>query len=376
MRCIQFGKPANQHTGCQSDENTDENTKIILRWQQQFGDEKGCYSDGCRGEINAFVEGKHQLFGICIFMCTHHIDADDGKQSSNAGQNHGCNHKIDAVAGKLWPQHGHCAHAQSRCSQDAACIAFIEVSPHAGDIAHVVSHVVCDGGRVASVIFGYTRFHFAHQVCSHVCRFGKDSTAQARKKRLSGCAHTKREHDHRDLLQWDSNAVEDVKPGRDVYQGKTNHREPGDAARSECYLQPLVEALRTGLSSAVGGQCSGIHADKTGQTAEEAASQKSPGNQGMQHLHYQSHKLKNDEGYDEKYRHTFILLFQVGKSSFSHKSGDLHHARRARILRLNLIEKDCCKGQSHYSSQGSKIPKNWDNFHKNLEIDLRINSIS
>ena len=53
-----------------------------------------------------------------------------------------------------------------------------EVGRHAGAIADVVAHVVCDHGRVARVVLRYARFDLADEVGADVGGLGEDAAAE------------------------------------------------------------------------------------------------------------------------------------------------------------------------------------------------------
>ena len=58
-------------------------------------------------------------------------------------------------------------------------VAFEQVGSHTGTVAHVVAHIVCNGCRVAWVVFWDSCFNFAHQVGAHVGCLGEDAAANA-----------------------------------------------------------------------------------------------------------------------------------------------------------------------------------------------------
>jgi hypothetical protein len=79
-----------------------------------------------------------------------------------------------------------CAHhfaAEHHGGQHGGHVAAEEVGAHAGHIAHVVAHVVGDGGGVARVILGDAGFHLAHEIGAHIGGLGVDATAHTGEER-------------------------------------------------------------------------------------------------------------------------------------------------------------------------------------------------
>ncbi len=87
------------------------------------------------------------------------------------------------------------AGAQGKGSQDGADIGLVQVSAHAGHVAHVVAHVVGDGGGVTGVVLGDTGLHLTHQVGAHVGGLGVDAAAHTGKQSHEGSAHAVHDHD-------------------------------------------------------------------------------------------------------------------------------------------------------------------------------------
>lgn len=83
---------------------------------------------------------------------------------------------------------------QCRRGQYGAAIRFVQIGSHACHIAHIVTHVIGDGGGVARIVFRDARFHLPHQIGAHISRLGVDTAAHTREKRLCGGSHTERQH--------------------------------------------------------------------------------------------------------------------------------------------------------------------------------------
>jgi hypothetical protein len=71
-----------------------------------------------------------------------------------------------------------------------------QVGGHTGTVAHVVAHVVGDGGRVAGIVLGNAGFDLTHQVGTNVGTLGEDTAAQTGEDGDQAAAET--EGDQRD----------------------------------------------------------------------------------------------------------------------------------------------------------------------------------
>ena len=128
----------------------------------------------------------------------HHERADDGCQNADGGdqQRHGKGtnalHVGNAVEGN---------HAQGAGGDQGANIGLIQVGAHAGHVAHVVAHIVRDGGGVPGVVLGNARLHLAHKVGAHVSGLGENTAAHTGEQSHGAGAHTKGQHGRGDLIQ-------------------------------------------------------------------------------------------------------------------------------------------------------------------------------
>ena len=64
-----------------------------------------------------------------------------------------------------------------------------EVGAHAGHVADVVTHVVCDDSGVTGIVLGKTRLDLADEVGADVRGLGVDATADSREERDRRGAH-------------------------------------------------------------------------------------------------------------------------------------------------------------------------------------------
>jgi hypothetical protein len=71
-------------------------------------------------------------------------------------------------------------------------IGFEQVSGHAGAIADIVADIVCDGGRVAWIVFRDAGFDLADEVAADIRTLGEDAAAQTGEDRNQRSAEAKR----------------------------------------------------------------------------------------------------------------------------------------------------------------------------------------
>ena len=115
--------------------------------------------------------------------------------------------------------------------------------------AHVVAHVVGDGGRVAWVVLGYVSLHLAHKVGSHIGSLCINATSHTGKKRLRTGTHTKSQHRSSDDTEFMSGCqhigryrpIEQQIPKRDVEQSQADYYQSHHSSASEGYSQSGIQ---------------------------------------------------------------------------------------------------------------------------------------
>ena len=85
--------------------------------------------------------------------------------------------------------------AQDHGGDDRHFVALEDVGGHAGAVAHVVAHVVGDGGGVARVVLGNVGLDLAHQVGADVGRLGVDAAADPHEQGQQRAAEAEAEQD-------------------------------------------------------------------------------------------------------------------------------------------------------------------------------------
>ena len=105
--------------------------------------------------------------------------ADDGRSDTERGDE-------QREYGQLISAGGQCAGAhrgQGDRRDDRADVGLEEVGAHAGNVAHVVTYIIGDGGRVTGIVFRYPLLYLAHEVGADVGGFRVDTTTDSGKER-------------------------------------------------------------------------------------------------------------------------------------------------------------------------------------------------
>ena len=89
-----------------------------------------------------------QVFHRCALFGAHQEDSDEREEDAYRRNYH---RSYDSLQLHV-AVHGECRGAESSSGEYRSAIALIQVGSHSSHVAHVVAHVVGDGGRVAGVI--------------------------------------------------------------------------------------------------------------------------------------------------------------------------------------------------------------------------------
>ena len=157
--------------------------------------------------------------------------------------------------------------AEDQCGDDGDLVGLEEVGRHAGAVAHVVTHVVGDGGGVAGVVLGDTGLHFAHQVGADVGRLGEDTPADSHEQGEERGAEGEPDEDR------GGRVLEDQHDGRGADQAQADTEHAGHGAGPERDPQGTghAAALRRGRRRADVAPHGDAHADEAGQAGEGGA---------------------------------------------------------------------------------------------------------
>ena len=266
--------------------------------------------DGRDGASHAqtTVQGIHDLTAVA------RLD----KEGSNNGSNDGNATKNQRIKNRVVTRTGDHEPSQEHGRHHGNGVGLEQVCRHTGAVAHVVTHVVGDNGRVARVILRNTGFHLAHDICAHISTFGEDAATQTGEdgnqratkgkphQRMNRITHTHHKED----------AVETCHP----QQSQAHYQHAGDSATAEGNLHGGIQAVIGGFSGTYVGAHGDIHADITCQTGKYGADGKA-GRRGP--------AQKDADKNEQHHAHSTnggVLAVEVGGSPRLHSSCNLVHS--------------------------------------------------
>ena len=136
------------------------------------------YQEGT--QVDAAVQGCHQLRLGSAALHAHRVHAQQRKNSAEGGDQHGRKDGLDRHF-----RNGHVSsRAQSGGSQNGTAVRFVKVRTHAGHVPNIIAHVIRNGGGVAGIVLRNAGLHLPHQVGSHIRRLGENAAAHTGKQRL------------------------------------------------------------------------------------------------------------------------------------------------------------------------------------------------
>ena len=243
----------------------------IIQIQQPENEEGGCrYQHGTH--IDTQIQRPQQLFHASPLLGAHQEDADDGEQNP-----HSCNDHRGYYRPELHSTAAHERRGPQGCrSQYRTAIALVEVGPHTGHIAHIIAHIIRNGGRVARVILRDTSHHLTYEVSPHISSFCVDTPTHTGKERLRRGPHPKGQHGggyHHHLLLWRGRfhkAIQHQVPDRYIEQSQPHHHQPHNRPRAKSHLKPRIQGVLGSIGSTRRGERGGAHAYEARQRREEA----------------------------------------------------------------------------------------------------------
>ena len=236
---------------------------------------------------------------------------------------------------------------------DGAHVALQKIRAETRHVAHVVAHVVGDGGRVAGIVLGDVGLGLAHQIRAHVGGLGVDAAAHAVEHGHDGAAQgiARERHGKGDKAQPQvvgiaglghielpqpqaKNQIDQEKP----QQREAAHAKTHDRAAPEGNFQRLSNVV--GLPGLVGDANVGIggnfHAHKTGTARHHCAHNERNG--GLPHGDHRKDHGNNQD--DHQQNRIFIGDERVGADADG--SGNfLHFFRTFRQFFDEEIVKRC-----------------------------------
>ena len=284
--------------------------------------ERGGRHGGQNGSgVGALAEGGEQGALVGVLPGADEEGADDRAHHAHHGhqqrQQHGVPGQVAAGIG---------GRAQGKGGQDGAHIGLVQVGAHAGHIAHIVAHVIGDGGGVAGVILGDAGLNLAHQVGAHVGGLGEDAAAHTGEQGHEGGAHAEHDHGGGNLSGLKvGDVLENVEPDGDIKQAQAHHGEAHNRAGGEGHVQAPVQALVGGVCGAGVGAGGDLHADEAGQGRVDAAGEEGKGDEPVVQQMGCSQDQQDDKYHGEDLGHSGVLPLQVGVGALANRGGDLLH---------------------------------------------------
>ena len=280
-------------------------------------------------------QGQHARDGQAFVERGHHIGhprpgldeeaANDGGDDRHRAQGQRVQHSLTGCCGDQ-----QCTQHHGR--DQGHGIGLEQVGGHAGAIAHVVAHVVGDHGRVARIVFGDARFHFAHQVGPHVSALGENAAAQSGKNRDQRGAEGKADQGVEQggqIFVRREVAVAHQKPVKTGHtqQTQAHHQHAGDGTSPKRHVQRRANAFGGGLGRAHVGFDRHIHADEAARARKHRADHETDGGDAIQKDGHQDGQHHADDG------DGFVLPGQIGRSTILNGRCNFLHPGIAGILR-------------------------------------------
>ena len=230
-----------------------------------------------------------QIFHGSTLFGTNEENAEQRKEHANGCNKHWSNNSLEL---HLWY---HCKSGSTKGSsrKNTSAIALIKVSSHTSHVAHVITHIVCNGSGVTWIVFGNISLNLTHDVGTYVGSFGIDTTTYTSKQGLRRSTHTESQHgssDRNEAIR--IKTIEHDKPNGNVEQAKTNHGESHYGTRTESYLQASIKTLTSSISCTTRRVCSSLHSKESCQSREETTRQEGKGYPWVLYAHTVSHESK------------------------------------------------------------------------------------
>ena len=254
-------------------------------------------------------------------------------------------------------------HTEDDRGNEGHLVALEEVGSHTRTVAHVVAHVVGDGGRVAGVVLGDTRFHLAHEVCTDVSSLGEDAATDAQEQRKQRTTEAEAHEDGR------GGVLEDHDDHGCAEQAQADGEHACHATGAERNGERLGHRAglggRSGADVATGGE---RHTDVAGKTRRhtsedegdrsgETRAGEAEGIGAVRLLHGHGCDEHDHGERDEDDSDRLELTLEVRRCTFLDRQGDLFHLRRAFILVEDLFheveahengeDRGCCREQQN-----------------------------
>ena len=269
------------------------------------------------GGDDALVQRAHDVLGSAE---ADEESADDRGDDAHAGNGQRIEHQGGLVGA------GEVDRGQNHGGDRGHREGFEQIGRHAGAVADIVADIVGDGGRVARVIFGNTRFDLADHVAADVSALGEDAAAETGEDRDQRSAEGKtdqRVHDDaalRRIIQAEAEAHgQDGVIAGHCQQAQAHHQHAGNGAGAERHRQAGGQAGARRFGGAHIGAHRNEHADITGQARQDRADQEADAKLPAEKPageHEDHHADHGDGG---------VLAIEIGARAFLNGGGDFLH---------------------------------------------------
>ena len=160
---VDFSNETDEHAHTHTGENGQEEAEFPEHGE---GDEESAGNHDAAGDEGSHTEGGS---GVSAVLHLHESGSGNGGKNAHAAQNEGINDTFRSEGRK----------ADGHGGDDGVHVGLEQVGTHAGNVAHVVAHVVGDDCGVSGVVLGDAGFNLPHQVGSDVGSLRVDAAAHA-----------------------------------------------------------------------------------------------------------------------------------------------------------------------------------------------------
>ena len=293
-----------------------------------------------RDEHRGVVAEVERALHVAALLDAHQQDARQRGYDAEPGNGHRQQDRREPAELVLVAQ-AHLA-AQHHGGQDGGHVGAEQVGAHAGHVAHVVAHVIGDGGRVAGVVLRDAGLNLAHEVGAHVGGLGVDAAAHPRKQgNAFGAERKAGEHfegffhlhaagratltDHEQLIEYN-------KQGAQPEHGQPGHAHAHDRAAGEAHVQRVTEAGFRRLGGAHVGFGGDFHPDIAGRGRKHCPNQKGNDDNRARPLAGVAEVAQKHRGNEGEQSQHPVLGPQKGNGAVGNIAGDGLHLGVAGIL--------------------------------------------
>ena len=222
--------------------------------------------------------------------------------------------------------------AQDHGGDDRHLVALEDVGGHTGTVAHVVAHVVGDGGRVARVVLGNVGLDLAHQVGADVGRLGVDAAADPHEQCQQRAAEAEAEQNFIGLL------AEDDEDRRAAEQAEAVGEHAGDGPGAVAKLQGIaVAGPRRGGDAEISPHRQ-VHSHKPDQPGENGPQEESRRSTDLDSAAGLGGEVEDRGDQEDQGQEGHGLPHQVGPRSLAHGIGHVTHPLGALVGPQHLAD--------------------------------------